>query len=224
MSDSDLPPPKRTHFGFLLLISFVTFNLGYIVDQTVRWSDHFRGLMNGVFHMMIFGIAWCCYLLPWSLVVYALYQWRKWRRFRAHWVLGPAILMLIVSIGSLIINPTTPRNRFKKFANIDLPTNMHSLQVRFTGGGFVDYGDTYYFQTTPYEVARIVKDMGLSLDESYGFEGSHYTPVERLPNGPDFSAWEGAKQYRGSDANHQWFYYLITDSSQTQVYMLIGCT
>ena len=35
-------------FGRLLLISFAVFNLGYIVDETIRWSDHLQGLANGL--------------------------------------------------------------------------------------------------------------------------------------------------------------------------------
>jgi hypothetical protein len=40
--------PKPMPFGRLLLISFAVFNLGYIVDETIRWSDHLQGLANGL--------------------------------------------------------------------------------------------------------------------------------------------------------------------------------
>jgi hypothetical protein len=57
-------------FGLLLLISFAVFNLGYIVDQTLRWSDHLQGFANGIFHIMFSGIAWCMFLLPCILVIF----------------------------------------------------------------------------------------------------------------------------------------------------------
>lgn len=215
--------PKRLNFGLLLLISFALFNLGYIVDQTVRWSDHVHGFMNGVVHILFFGIAWCFYLLPWSLVVFALYRWRKWERFRTQWILAPALLVLLATIGGLLFQPPTPSRRFKNFAKTELPANAQNLHCHFTGGGVADYGDTYYFETTPQEVERIIAEMRLDEDEFYGREGLTHTTVSPLVGCPDFSTWEGARQYRGWDDNQHWFYYLITDASRTKVYMMIGC-
>ena len=223
MSEDTQDNPKRLHFGLLLLISFALFNLGYIIDQTVRWSDHSQGLVNGVFHILFFGIAWCVYLLPWSLVIRALYRWRKWRRFRTQWVLAPAVLVLLATIGSLLFQPPTPSKRFKNFAKTELPTNAQNLHYQFTGGGIADYGDTYYFETTPDEVDRIIAEMRLSEDELYGREGLTHTSVSPLADCPDFSTWDGAKQYKGWDDKQHWFYYLITDASRTRVYMMVGC-
>jgi hypothetical protein len=223
MIESAQDKRKPIHFGLLLLISFVIFNLGYVVDQTVRWSDHLQGLMNGVFHVMFFGIAWGIYLLPWSLIVFALYRWRKWKRFRTHWVLAPAALALIASAGSLIIHPPTPSNRFKGSAKTELPTEIQNLHYHFSGGGIADYGDTYYFETTPDEVDRLIVAMNLKEDQYYGRERLSHTPVSTLPDCPDFSAWTGGKQYRAHDDGTGWFYYMIIDASKTKVYMLIGC-
>lgn len=223
MNDEPTHEMKRPHFGLLLLISFVLFNLGYIVDQTIRWSNHAQGFLNGVIHSLFFGIAWCFYLLPWSLVVFALYRWRGWKRFRTQWVLAPAVLVLLATIGGLIFEPPTPSRRFKSFARTELPLNARNLHYHFTGGGVADYGDTYYFETSPEEVARIIGEMNLDEDELYGREGLTYTTVSRLPDCPDFSAWKGAKQYKGSDKREHWFYYLITDATRTKVYLMIGC-
>lgn len=223
MSETAQHHPKHLQLGSLLLISFATFNLGIVVDQTVRWSDHFSGFVNGLFHVLVFGIAWCVFLLPWSLVIFALYRWRRWRRFRPHWVLAPAVLTLLVSVGSLIIYPPTAANRFKGFAKTELPKNTRDLHFRFTGGGIADYGDTYYFQTTPDEVDRLIQNMGLSLDKAYGFKGNFNTSVEKIPGCPDFSTWEGAVQFKGHNESRDWFYYLITDSSKTRVYIWICC-
>lgn len=214
---------KRLHFGLLLLISFALFNLGYIVDQTVRWSDHAQGFFNGVVHILFFGIAWCFYLLPWSLIVFALYRWRGWKRFRTQWALAPAVLVLLAMIGGLLFQPPTPSRRFKGFAKTELPSNARNLHYHFSGGGVADYGDTYYFETTPDEVGRIIGDMRLEADEFYGREGLTHTSVSRLPGCPDFSTWKGAKQYKGWDDRQHWFYYLITDATRTKVYMMIGC-
>lgn len=215
---------KQLSFGLLLLISFATFNSGFIIDQTVRWSNHFQGLMNGLLHVMVYGMIWCIFLLPWSLLVFALYRWQKWKRFRAYWVLAPAVLALLVAIGALITHPATPQNRFRRFAKTELPSNIKNLHFHFAGGGFADYWDTYYFETTPEEVERIIQKLDLSHDKSYGFEGHYNTSIEKIPGWPDFSSWEGAKQYRGHDEKKHWFYSLITNSSETKVYILVCCT
>lgn len=214
----------RPHFGLLLLISFTLFNIGYLVDQTVRWSDHGQGFLNGVCHILFLGLEWCFTLLPWSLVVFALYRWRKWQRFRTQWVLAPAVLVLFATLGGLLLQPPTPAKRFKNFAKIELPANVQNLHCHFTGGGIADYTDTYYFETTPEEVDRIISEMHLDEDSSYGQVGSTYSIISPLADCPDFSTWKGAKQYRGGDDEQHWFYYLITDTTRTKVYMMIGCT
>jgi len=193
MSTETQNKQKPMHFGLLLLISFVIFHLGLIVDQTIRWSDHLQGLMNGVFHIMFYGIVWCFSLLPWSLLIFILYRRLNWKRFRTHWVLAPAVLALIVVIGSLIINPPTPTNRFKHFAKTELPTKIKNLHYHFSGGGIADYCDTYYFETTPNQVDQLIVAMNLEEDPYYGQEELSYTPVSPLPDCPDFSTWIGAK-------------------------------
>ncbi|MCX6995696.1 MAG: hypothetical protein NTV49_01080 [Kiritimatiellaeota bacterium] len=213
--------PERLHFGLLLLISFALFNIGPIIDQTIRWTDHLHGFINGVFHILMFGIAWYIYILPWSLVIFALYRWRKWKRFRTHWVLAPVLLAVATTLWSLIVDPPTPTNRFKRFAHAELPSNARNLHFYFSGGGIADYSDTYYFETIPEEVDRLVARMNLEKDEFYGKEDVSYTPITALPGCPNFTAWNGAQQYRHD--NKGWFYYLITDASKTQVYILIGC-
>ena len=156
--------PKPMPFGRLLLISFAVFNLGYIVDQTISWSDHLQGLANGIFHVMFSGIAWCIFVLPWSLIIFAFYRWRRWERFRTHWVLAPALLAVMVSIGFLIAHPPTASNRLRTFAKADLPDRIRNLHYHFSGGGITDYSDTYYFETTPAEVDRLVLEMRLTKE------------------------------------------------------------
>jgi hypothetical protein len=223
MNETDQSKPKQTHFGLVLLSSFVIFNLGYIVDQTIRWSNHLQGFMNGIFHIMVYGMMWCVCILPWSFLIFGLYRWRKWKRFRLHWVLAPAVLAFCFSVGSICLNPPTASNRFKRFAKTELPSNAENLHYRFSGGGIADYMDTYYFETSPEEVDRIIDDMNLAEDACYGREGLTHTAVSTLPDCPDFESWKDAKQYKGWDDRKHWFYYLIVDSSRTKVYMVIGC-
>lgn len=220
MNTNDAPKTKRMHFALVLLISFILYNSGFILDQTVQWTDHYNGFINGIFHILVYSIVWCVEILPWSVLIYVLYRWKKWERFRTYWILAPAILILIGISASLILSPSTPAKRFKSFAKADLPTNATGLKFNFRGGGLADYGDTYYFKTSPNEVERLIMQMHLQKEEDF-IADSSYTPIGTLPNCPDFKTWTNAKQYR----NHAgvWFYYLIVNGSKTEVYILIGC-
>jgi 4-amino-4-deoxy-L-arabinose transferase-like glycosyltransferase len=224
MEPEDTPRPKRLHFALLLLLSFLIFLVGFAFEQALRWSNHLDGLLSGLVQSGILGVAWCLiYVLPWSLIIFGLYRWRRWWRFRTQWILAPSILIAILSIGSLLTNPQSPSNRFKRFAKTNLPANAQDLHFHFTGGGFADYGDTYFFRTTPSEVDRLISDLRLSEDEFYGQEGMSHAIVSPFSDCPDFSSWKGGKQFKGWDERQRWFYYLITDSTRTQVYVMIGC-
>lgn len=212
------------HYALTLLLSFLAFPVGYAIDQTFRWTNHFEGFLSGLIQGAIFSVAWLLiYILPWSLIIFGLYRWRRWQRFRTQWILAPSILLMTVFLGSLIVDPPSPEKRFKNFAKTELPANAQNLNYRFSGGGLADYADTYYFKTTPEEVDRIIADMGLSEDEFYGRDGMSHTTITQLQGCPDFSSWKGSKQFRGWDEKQHWFYYLITDSTRTQVYVMIGC-
>jgi len=227
MNATEQREPRRLHFGHILLISFVVYSLGYIIDQTVRWTDHLRGFMNGVLQSTVpFGFQWCILVLPWSVMIFALYRWRKWRRFRTHLVLAPAVVWLIVSIGSLIVYPPTPSNRFKQFVKIDLPKNIQNLRYDFTGGGLADYRDSYYFQTTPEETDRLITEMKLAPAGPFardGTDGPSDWAVEIPPGFSDITQWQGAVLYRRTDDLTGWYYSLITDSNKTRVYIEVSC-
>lgn len=133
------------------------------------------------------------------------------------------MLVFLVTIGVLLVEPPTPSRRFRNFAKTEMPENARNLHYHFTGGGVADYGDTYYFETTPEEVDRIIVRMHLDEDKFYGREGLTHTSIKKLADCPDFSTWKGARQYKGWDETRNWFYYLITDASRTRVYIMIGC-
>ena len=213
--------PKHLNFWLLLVISFVLCNLAFIIDQTFRWSNHAEGFMNGIYHILFLGIAWLVYFIPWSLLIFTLYKWRKWKRFRTLWVLAPAIFIFLSMIAGLIFQPPIPAKRFKRFTRTELPANIQNLHYNFSGGGIADYYDTYYFETTPEEVDRIISAMGLDENKSYPAEEARYLSPSQLEVYPDISTWKDAKQYKSD--NHAWFYILLTDASRTKVYIQMGC-
>ena len=219
-SDVESLPDERKKILLLLLISFAVFNLGYIIDQTIRWTNHLEGFLNGVFHIVFMGLAWCIWCLPMTLVILAVYRWRRWRRFRTHWVLAPPSLAFAITVIGLLTHPPTARVRLKTFANTTLPDNARALQSFRSGGGVADYYDVYYFQTTPHEITRMIQEMGLDEDQHFKSE-RRWSPFMRLPNSPDYREWTNPTQYTGG--HDGWSYYLITDESRTQVYISFSC-
>jgi len=188
---------KPLNFGIVLLISFILFNLGFLVDFAAGWSNFFLGLTSGLFYLIFFSFAWGLVILPWSVVILALHDRFKWQRFRTQWALAPAVLMLIYTIGGLIVEPQTPSQRFNKFAHTELPHNVQDLHYSFSGGGITDYTDIYYFETTPEEVDRLISEMQLEVDMSSKRNGVIDGAIPTLDGAPDYSTWQGTQQYQG---------------------------
>ncbi len=206
---------KPMHLGIVLLISFLLFTSGFIVTETIRWTDHFRGFVNGIHHLLFFGIGWLMYGLPWYLLGCFLYRKRDWSRYRARWVLVPSALMFAVFPASLVIDPPTAAHRFKQSTQTELPGSLQELHFRFTGGGMADQSDTYYFRTTAEEMESLIKRMRLEPQNVV------VTGSDSLPGCPDPSTWKGLREYRRvSDSEFpQWYLYLVTDETKTQAYI-----
>lgn len=217
-------PRQPMHFAAALLLSFVIFNAGYVISQTFRWSDHIAGLINGLIHSMFFVFGWAMIFIPWSIAVLVSYRKRQDKRRRTLWILAPAWVVFIIFIVGLVFDYPTPKKRFERMAEVDFPSQVEGLQTEFTGGGVADYGDTYYFKTTSAEIERIIREKGMSLDQSFAMDGISSTLIKPLTGCPDFKDWEDAKQYQWMDGNLHWFMYLITDASKTQAYVFVGCT
>ncbi len=211
---------RQMHLAKALFFSFCLFSLGLVIDQTARWTDRFHGFLNGLFETIYFGFGWCIYLMPWSIVVYALYRWRKWKRFRTHWIFAPSVFLFVVMIAGLIYEPPTPQNRFRSFTKVELPEMASDIRYSFSGGGLADYGDQYYFKCSPEEVKRLVHEMHLEVDQGYTSPES-YTLIRGFSDRSDPKTWVGGTQYRGG--SDSWSYYLLTNRDQTEVYVYVFC-
>ena len=208
------------HFGKVLLLSLCLFVVGIVVDETVRWTNMLHGFFNGVFHAMIYACVWCFTALPWALVIFGLYRWRKWGRFRIHWALIPSVLLLVAHLTDLVIYPPTAQRRFRAFAKTELPAGIKDLQCSFSGGGIADYGDQYYFKCSADDVSRLIREMRLEPDQSYAGPSSS-SIISGFSDRPNPKTWIGARQYKRSIDS--WSYYLLTNKDQTEVYIFIFC-
>lgn len=217
-------PSKPMHFAAALILSFVIFNAGYVVSQTLGWSNHLAGLANGIFHSLFFVFGWAMLFIPWGIAVYASFRKRQDKRRRTQWILAPAWIVFIIFLGGIAFDYPTPKKRFERLAKVDFPSQVDGLRTQFTGGGIADYGDTYYFKTTSAEIDRIIREKGMKEDLSFGKFGKSDTIIKPIQGCPDFDEWEGAKQYRWMDSQLHWFMYLIIDSAKTQAYIFVGCT
>ncbi len=213
---------RSQHFGLTLLLSFVVGASGFFVDQAFRWTEVLHGLFNGIVLSFMFAFSWVLVFLPWCLVVYYVFRWRQWKRYRTHFALAPSVLLLCVTIGSLLIQPPTPQRRLRDLAGAELPPGATGLRYFFSGGGLADYSDTYSFSCSPSDTERLIAEMKLERSDSYQ-GGESYLPFRTLPGAPDYRGWQGAALYQRHDDDSGWFYYLLTSSDRTMVYIHTGC-
>lgn len=219
-----MEPAKPMRLVYALLLSLPLFGVGYVIEQAIRWSNHLEGLISGLVHLVYLCLAAPIYLIPWALIVHFSFRKRAKQKRRTLWMLGPSILMCLLSISSLVTNPPNAEQRFRKFAKTELPASLSDLKTHFSGGGMADYGDTYYFKTSSTEIDRLIREMKLEEDESYSQQESPYSIIKVLADSPDYREWVGAKKFVAWDDRKHWFYHLITDASKTQAYIFVGCT
>lgn len=223
MNRRKLPLNGQPHLPALLLSSFILFNLGFVITEVFRWTNRWDGLFNGIFHSMFAGIFWAVTFLPWSCLVYALYRWQGWEKYRTSWILAPALCMFVFSIGKTIFDPQTPSARFERFTKTELPENARKLAYFFSGGGMADYKDIYSFETTPAETNRLITQ--LSLTETDDRPPKKFR-TRQSGNGNSFqnpNNWSESKKLMTWDDDGHWFFELYTDSSRKKVYMVVGC-
>ena len=216
---------KPLKFRYALLLSYLLFISGDIVDETIRWTSHLGGFVNGVFNaLFVFTLPWLLVCLTWAFVVRALYNSQPWNRFRTFWIVAPALAVFLLSIANIVQHPSTPTARFERYSKTKLPADAQGLHYSFSGGGFADYGDSYYFQTSPAEVDRLIKEMKLELDSLFLDEEARKMrsgQVPLLPDCPDHRQWKGASLWMRMEEG--WFYHLLHSADKTQIYIYIGC-
>jgi hypothetical protein len=222
MNTQDTTQPKQLHFALVLLISFALFNLGYIVDQTIRWSNHVEGYMNGVIHIIFLGFAWCIYLIPWSVIVFALYRCNKWRRFRTLWLLAPAVLAFLLLLIFLAVDPPTAKRTFKKMVMSPVPDSVTNLKAFRSGGGIADYTYLIYFEIDPEEFDKILKSKPYGQsDYKKNISYIEYCVKSIPPGWPSSEGWTDTESYIYS--TNGWTFYFITDKEHRRVYFSANC-
>ncbi len=204
----------------LLAASFALFTGSFILDSAFRWSNPLEGIVSGVIHVLFTGIVWLFFGLVPGLIIYGLYRWRRWQRGRTVAIVFPGIVALILAVVGLIVSPTTPAARLKRSTGAELPSSARDLRAHFTGGGFADYWDTYYFRCSSADTDTLIR--ALSLTQAGSFDQLQPSTRPSL-SWPDPSTWAGGTLYRGGKGDGLWFYTLRTDATREQVYLIVMC-
>lgn len=129
--------PKPMNFALAALISLPLASVGFVVDQAVRWTDHMKGFLNGLFHMVFLSMAWPIYLIPWCLIVYFCYRKRDSKNNRTLWIMGPSIAISLFTLAGLIFQPPNAARRFEAFTKVRFPENVADLETHFPGVGLL---------------------------------------------------------------------------------------
>jgi hypothetical protein len=202
----------------LLVVSFGVFVSAIVLDQAVRWSNPIEGAINGIFQTVVTGFAWLLYVLPLTLLLHVFFRWRRWERYRTLALLGPAIACVLLVLVGFLVDPPTASRRLHQFTGARLPSSAREVRTHFTGGFLADFEDTYYFQCSPAETERLISALGLKPADRYDQNWFDRAP---FADWPDPSIWKERRVYRGS--RDHWSYYLATDASRQQVYLLVFC-
>jgi hypothetical protein len=215
------PPPLRlASLLFPLAGSFALFTGSFVIDQAIRWTDTLDGIINGLVQTIVTGLFWMVFgLLP-GLLIYSLFQWRGWQRFRTIAILSPAIAIAVLVMANLITSPPTPAHRLKNSTGAELPASAREIRTYFSGGGLHDYTDIYYFRCSAADTDALIRALNLSPIETE-VESLFLQIGPSFQSWPDPSTWSGSTQYRGHSDDDQWSYALQTDAAREQIYLWI---
>lgn len=213
---------QRIGFGRLLLLSYAICGGSLIIDQTLSWTDHWEGLLNGVVQQIFLFVGWSLWMLPWSAVIWVIYEWRGWQRYRTAWVLALPVLYACWILGTLVVFPPTAHGSFKRFANAEIPADAKNVKYHLWGGGMADYSINYYFECSPGSLDKLATDMNMGMGGEMTTAESipHLPHIKRLSGCPDHTQWVGGRAY--SRETGKWFFHIITDPSKTKAYVWIS--
>lgn len=219
-------PPRRLHFGVVLLLSLLLFNGGFILSLGLSWTEHSEGFLMGLRGSVIWSVAWCLTALPWALVwLTASKRSPLIARFLNPLTLAPPALIFVVLTGTTILQPNDAASRFNRLSGATFPAEARNL--RFHSMSLFDRSDTWYFETDAREIDRLVSAMKLDPKEFNGGiteEGIRFNTLGlRPPSGwPDFHRWPDIKAYQRHDEIRKEFLSLLTDRGKTRAYIRIS--
>lgn len=208
---------RPIQFLLLLAVSFVIFVAPFTVSQALQWTDPGEGWPVG---LIVFGLVWCVVVFPVSLLIYLVFCWRRWVRFRAVAILAPGVILSLHALTVLRFERPDPAEHLLLYTNAHLPASARDLRVHFTGGLIADHHDTYCFRCSRSDTDRLIAELKLtSCNVKYWGDLSKMG----FPGWPNPEEWVGGAAYEGSSSDETWFYRLFVDASHEQVYLVVFC-
>ena len=137
--------------GLLIFVSVLTY------DYARTWTDVSAGLLNGLFHSVLYSIGYLIVFVP--LICLGIFLTRKRPRaflLRSALCLLPRLAVCACSVISWISNPITHRNCFESTMGFAMPASASSILAERTGGGITEVSDTYYFTADANEIRKML--------------------------------------------------------------------
>lgn len=198
----------------LFLVTFAVF-------YAYNWTNFWEGLSSGLMHAVLPGlIFWLISFLPWSLLVFAICHFMRWRRARSYLTLAPSALLLLAAFASPLLWPVDPHKRFESATGVALPKEAAEIEYHFSGGGFVDSRDRYYFPCSPETVQGLIHSLQLQEREEWNPEHEPQ-PSFFTPDLPDPRTWDSFRWF-SSDLREGRFVELFTDKEGTKAFVFTG--
>ncbi|MBK1833610.1 hypothetical protein [Roseibacillus ishigakijimensis] len=218
----------RPPLWLLLVYSYLILLTGSVIYGIATYTDPWQGLFAGIFDAIFpYGFLWAFFCLPWVLLSAWVYHHNHWQRLRRTIVLLPSLAFLCLQMTAAVNDYPTPTKRFRDLTKIDFPETAQNIQTYFYGGGLADYGDFYYFETSATETQRLIRQLKLSSPGRQGQDDLKFAirtePLKNLfPKAPSLSPPSAWTVHSGADEEANRHYTLITDVSQTKVFLSVS--
>lgn len=210
-------PTKLPQKLILLTYSFLIFIAAIVLDQSIRWTNHFDGALNGLIQTVATGPSWLLFILPLSGLLYGLTTWLGKPQYQSRALLAPALGFLAFILLNLVFDPPTVANRLYRFTGAQLPVTANAIRSHFSGGLLADYDDIYYFTADSADTNTLIAQLQLAPAK---FDRDMLSSPA-FPGWPDPQLWLNRVVYRGGD--DKWNYYLATDAAHEKVYLSVSC-
>ncbi len=218
----NVPTQQKLHFFPIIFIGWVMFIGCYIISEVLQWTDKTRGLTSAIFHAIPYTFVFAMIPFPLMVLILSITRRRRMSLIRRILIVtSPVIVIGFLMVGGSINSAFNSESRFAAMMDYRLPETPVNFKAYHSGGGFADYLDMYYFETNPDEVKKLL-DLRPYLLRDLPMSGSlPIGGVSPPPGWPNPVEWEGLKVFEFHERT--WFYYILVDDNQTQVFVIAGC-
>ena len=210
----------------MFLWSWLIFWAGYLLAETVSWSNRWDGLGFGLRSTPLVLVTFGVLMPPLVMLTVAIWKWRNWPpEYRTLCAIYPALVFALMAAVTTLGNGAAPAGRFRKAYGSGLPEDAHELHVFFSRTGFWAAQDAFAFQTTPEAARALLAAHPFAPSTADLWAGSTRTAYLLQQTGgpgwPDPRTWTGLKAYTCADNPAPHHFELMTDTTMTKVFILV---